>query len=254
MIMRHLRSLSLLLLSGLILWGCNNETGNHYVQFVYPNSQSDPYFLGYKRVYADQFVDSIVFATTEPWKLTLDYSDSDKDWCTMDGELMQPDFKMEKGAIYYVSGPVRFTSNTTGRKRTVRVDLGAGEFTCSGGFIQLPYLNVTRPLRYVVSDDTHTVLTSRDSLSSLVVLANAPTDSIVFTVQADWKLQGTRNSWIKPAVAQGHSGRQCINLAIEPNLTHSARYDTLFLSTMGVNSSTGKFIVDTIPFVQHAAQ
>ena len=97
-------------------------------------------------------------------------------------------------------------------------------------------------------------VTSRDSLSSLVVLANAPTDSIVFTVQADWKLQGTRNSWIKPAVAQGHSGRQCINLAIEPNLTHSARYDTLFLSTMGANSSTGKFIVDTIPFVQRAAQ
>lgn len=252
--MKLFRSLSILLLSGLVLWGCNNETGNHYAQFVYPNSQVNPYFLGYKPVYADQFNDSIVFATTEQWKLKLDYSDSEKDWCKIDDELMQPNFNMEKGAIYYVSGPVRFTSNTTGKKRTVRFDLGAGEFVCSGGFIQLPYLNISRPFRYVVSDEAHTPLTSRDSLSSLVMMANTPTDSIVFTVSADWKLQGTRDSWIKPAVSYGRSGRQSITLTIEPNLTHSARYDTLFLSTMGANNVTGKFIVDTIPFVQRAAQ
>lgn len=252
--MKALRSLSILLLCGLVFVGCNTETGNHYAQFVYPNSQVNPYYYGYKPIYADQFLDSIIFATTEAWTLKLNYSDSEGGWCKIDDELMASNFKMEKNSIYYVGGPVRFTSNTTGKKRHILINLIAGDFTCSGGFIQLPYLSISRPFRYVISDETHTSLTSRDSLSSLVVLANTPSDSIVFNVTADWKLVGREGSWLKPAVTQGRSGHQSVSIAFEPNLLPTERYDTLFLSTMGMNNTTGKFITDTIPFIQRAAQ
>lgn len=234
---------------------CNEDPGFHRTEFIYPNAQVNPYYYGYKPIYADQPLDSVFFATTERWHLYLEYSNAQKDWCTvLTSDIIEPDFKMLENSLYYMGGYVQFLPNTSGHKRSVRLVVSAGEYTCSGGFVQLPYLCITRPFRYVITDEIHSPLTSRDSLSSLVALANTPFDSIVFTVHSDWELSVRTGSWLKPAVTEGGAGDQSVRVNYDANLTNRERRDTIFLKTRGLNNTTDELIIDTIPFIQRASE
>ncbi len=232
---------------------CDHDTGIHLTQFLYPTSSDNPYYYGYMPVYADQPIDSIFFATTEQWHLRLEYfgDKSSSDWLKVDDELMAPTFKMLDNSIYYMGGPVFFVPNTTGSKRYVRITVDAGKYVCSGGFIQLPYLSISRPHRFVLTTTTLTSLESRDSLSTLYAQSGTELDSICFNVHADWKLNAKQGTWLQPQVTEGHAGQQVVRLTFQPNPFTTGRTDTLFLSTMGVGSTTGKAIVDTITVTQY---
>ena len=245
-------SAALVLIASLssILFSCMEDPGTHLSQFYYPTSQSHPYYLGYMPVYADQPTDSIFFATTEQWKLKLEYFGSSEGWLTISPELVAPDFNIQENSIYYLAGPVKFAPNTTGNKRRVRIDLDAGKYDCSCGFIQLPYLSISRPYRYVISTATETSLTSRDSLSTLLAGATTVLDSICFRTYADWELTAKDGSWLTPQTTSGGAGSNVVRLTIQPNTQTTCRTETLYLSTKGVDNTTDKFIVDTITITQ----
>lgn len=233
----------ILLAASCLFVSCLEDNGNHYSQFIYPNSSTNPYYLGFKPVYADQPSDSIRFATSEQWHLTTDYIPAG-DWLTIDPLIVEPDFKIEANSIYYMGGPVTFTPNTTGQKRRVIIQLEAGEYSCSAGFIQLPYLCVTRPARYVITTASATALTSRDSLSTLQALASTECDSISFCVYDNWQLRAASGSWLTLRTTSGRAGNHNVVLDYLPNTQGEARYDTLFL--------TSGLVVDTIPVMQRA--
>lgn len=235
-----------------VLFSCMEDPGTHLSQFIYPNSNTNPFFYGYMPIYADTPVDSIFFATTEQWKLRVEYFGGSEDWLTIDNDIKEPFFKMQENAVYYISGSVTFAPNTTGHKRYARISLGAAKYDCSAGFIQLPYLCVTRPMRYVITTSELSSLESRDSLASLVSLADTPGDSIVFRVNDRWELIRRDNSWLHPAVTQGLAGSHSVQIAYDANMSDTERYDTLFLRTKGQNNISDSFIVDTIPFIQRA--
>ena len=226
----------------LALGSCNEETGTHLSQFIYPNSNSHPYYLGYQPVYADQPSDSVIFATTEDWRLRLEYSDNTGGWCTLPPELMANDFKIQENAIYSMGGTARFAPNTTGHKRRVLITLDAGEYDCSAGFVQLPYLCVSRPMRFVITNATETSLTSRDSIATLIAEASTLSDSIRFRVYDGWRLSVKPTSWISLRQNVGQPGQHTVIIDYQPNLTNQARLDTIFL--------TSGAVADTIPVLQ----
>lgn len=237
---------------------CVNDPGMHYSQFVYPNSQSNPYYYGYMPVYADQPTDSIAFATTENWTLRTDYYGSGKGWLVIPAELQSSNFKIEPYTVYYMGGAVNFSPNTTGNKRRVLITLDAGDYDCNSGFIQLPYLNITRPYRYVITTETLTPLESRDSLATLYALAKTEQgepwrDSICFTVHGDWKLTPKYGQWITLERTAGSPGKHAVKFTLEPNTSTSSRTDTLYLSTHGVGNENSDIIVDTITITQRAS-
>lgn len=251
---RHLTSVFLVLTAALssILFSCMEDPGTHFSQFIYPNSNSNPFYYGYMPIYADTPYDSIFFATTEQWQLKTEYFGGSEDWLTIDSDILTPFFKIQESTVYYMSGPVAFEPNTTGHKRFARISLGAGKYDCSGGFIQLPYLCITRPLRYVVTSSLQSSLESRDSLASLVSMYNTPGDSIVFNVHSDWVIVGCSDAWVHPVVNSGKAGMQTVYVNYDTNTSGVERRDTLFIKTKGQNNTTDKFIIDTIPFVQRA--
>ena len=237
-----------------MLVSCKNESGVHLSRFIYPASTSNPYYLGYMPLYADQPSDSIFFATTENWQLRTDYYGGGDGWLIIPEDLKSTTFKMEPNTIYYMAGPIVLQPNTTGRKRRVIITLDAGDYDCNAGFIQLPYLSISRPYRYVITTTTQTSLDSRDSLATLFARATTEQDSICFTVHAAWTLKAKDGTWLTLEKSQGDAGSQAVRFTLQQNTTSTSRSDTLLLSTYGVGNATDQAIVDTITVTQLAME
>ena len=98
---RQLTSVVLVLTAALssILFSCIEDPGTHFSQFIYPNSNSNPFYYGYMPIYADTPYDSIFFATTEQWQLKTEYFGGSEDWLTIDSDILTPFFKIQESTV-----------------------------------------------------------------------------------------------------------------------------------------------------------
>lgn len=202
----------------------DNET--HYTEVLYPSSRT-------RIVMADQMRDSIVFMSTDSWALTS----SAPDWCSFNPS--DASFT-NKYANTWVSFwvPLTFTPNTTGKLRQAYIYIDGGESTNGAYYFQVPFLGISRPMRYVTSDLTV------DSLFTLTIDAQSTADSISFHSYGDWALTVQDGSWLSLARTSGTPGEQQVALAVEANVADVERTDTIILTSNGVS--------DSIPVLQKA--
>lgn len=207
----------------LLLTACLKDEGNHLSQLISPE--------GYGKVYADQEVDSLRYATTERHTVT-----TSAEWLQADADFISG-IKFKDDAIYTFSVPIHFQANTTGKIRRASVAINAGEYSIGAYFLQWPFLNVSRPVRFINSNTMEVI-----SYGPLADSAFVTVDSIRFTTYDDWTL--TTGKWATPAQTSGRAGTHTIQLNLEPyESTLADRRDTLLLTSRGVT--------DSIPLLQY---
>lgn len=217
--------LFLLSVAATVVISCGKNE-SHYTDVLYPTNRS-------LLVMADQTADSLVFASTDSWTLT-----SNADWCTFDSEYKSFTNKFENTWVQF-SVPLTFTPNRTGKVRDAVVLIDGGESTNAAYYLQVPYLGISRPMRFV-SDQT----LMPTGILTLNLTASSVADSVAFVVYGDWTLQALQGQWLTPSATSGRKGTCKVLLDIDPNTTEAERRDTLLLTSNGV--------VDSICVVQQA--
>ena len=216
---------------------CNSDSEMHSVRLIYPSINSNYLSQGYQPVFADQTEDTLAFVSTEAWEL----ESSDNNWLHVPEDI-QKYSQVKQNSIYEVSGMVTFEINTTGRKRTGFVHVLAGEYRIAAGYLQLPYLNVSRPMRIMNGSDL--IVSDNDALITISDSCNVLKDSIIFTAYKDWTLTVNSGEWLKLEKTAGQTGTHKVMLDIQPNESFTDRTDTIYLTSAG--------ITDAIPFRQIA--
>lgn len=224
----------------LVSMGCDNADNDmHSVYVIYPNVGRNYLSQGLQPVYADQTEDTISFATTEAWEL----ESSDDSWLHVP-EGIKKYTNVKSNSIYTVSDLVTFEINKTGRKRWAYIKVNAGEYSVTVGYLQLPYLNIHRPMRIMTGSDL--VTSVNDSLVTICDSCNVPRDSIYFTTYDTWTLTAKDGQWLTTEKTGGSKGYNKVYLSLTPNTTNSDRTDTLYLTSGGV--------VNAIPVKQYAKE
>lgn len=203
--------------SALMFASCDNK-GNSYefAQILYPGSSVAV-------IYADQMVDSLKFATTYDWTLTLT-----ADW-------MHVDESQSAGVVpegYYDTRLVTLNvdANTTDTLRSAAVYFNADGKSLVASYVQLHYLNIARPER-------------RDYRFLQTDSATQVRDSLVFTVYSgDWSLdfkEGEVPDWLHWDEATGRSGlpgRHYVAYTLDANETGTSRTALMELKSRGVTT------------------
>ena len=231
---------SAVVLCSLATIGCDNKDSEmHSVYIVYPNISQNYLSQGLQPVFADQTEDTLSFSTTEAWELVS----SADDWLHVP-EGIKKYTNVKSNSIYSVSDLVNFEINNTGRKRWGYITVNAGEYSVSVGYLQLPYLNIHRPMRIVTGSDLATSV--RDTLVTICDSCNVERDSITFTTYKKWTLTAKDGQWLAAGKTNGNEGYNKVYLSFTPNSTNKDRTDTLFLTSGGV--------VDAIAVKQYAKE
>jgi hypothetical protein len=192
---------------------------SHYTEVYYPTNRS-------LLVMADQTADSLIFASTDSWTLT-----SNADWCTFDSEYKSYTNKYENTWVQF-SVPLTFTPNRTGKVRDAVVLIDGGQSTNAAYYVQVPYLGISRPMRFVSNE---TLMPTE--ILTLNLTASSVADSVAFVVYGDWTLQALQGQWLTPSATSGRKGTCKVFLDIDSNTTEAERRDTLLLTSNGVMDS-----------------
>ncbi len=219
------------------LSSCNKDDEIHSVYMVYPSVSANYLSQGFQPVFADQVEDTLAFCSTEAWELVS----SDDSWLHVP-EAIRKYTNVKSSTLYEVRDLVTFEPNTTGRKRTGTIRINAGEYTITTGYLQLPYLNVHRPMRLLRSGDLLTSVS--DSLVAIADSCNVTLDSIAFTTYADWMLTIKQGDWTTLGATSGRKGYNKVYLTLQPNEASTDRTDTIYLTSAG--------ITDAMPIKQYA--
>lgn len=199
--------------AALLFTACEKK-GNSYefAQILYPS------YAG-KLLYADQTEDSIKFATTFDWTLSLG-----ADWVSANPDSM---YGVVPDGYYMINKvPLHFDVNTTDTARTTTVGFNADGKTLLSYYKQVHYLNIKRPLRqnyeFLLTDSAY-----------------RQKDSIMFTVYGAWTLafKGETPDWVKfdeNTAMSGKAGTYKLIYTIEPNASDETRNTVLSLTSKSV--------------------
>ena len=212
------KSLVILPLAILAFVACGDNE-SHYTEILYPSNRS-------RIVLADQTRDSLVFMSTDSWRLSTNATE----WCSFNASDASFNNKYQNTWVSFWI-PLTFTPNTTGKLRQASIFVDGGESSNGAYYFQVPFLGISRPIRYVTSD------LSSDSLYTLNIQASATLDSISFRAYGDWTLSIQDGSWMSLDKTAGSPGEEQVVLTIEPNGLGIDRTDTIVLTSNGVRDS-----------------
>lgn len=204
--------------SALLLFAACDKKENSYdfAQILAPAG-------GMSVTYADATADTLRFATTYDWSLTIQ-----GDWLSVASDSLQG--AVPKGYYKVERVNVHLDANRTGQDRTGYIFFNADGKQLQAIFVQRGYLNVLRPAR---ESDSYLLPDS----------ATQKSDSIVFTTYADgWTLswQGEQQpDWVAvdaESPLTGRRGTHVAHVVLQPNTTEVERRATLLLESAGVKA------------------
>ena len=230
--------LSALAVAVLFLASCGKDSYYHTMSLIYPSLEQPSI------VYADQKLDSVLFYTTDTYKIT-----STESWLTPDHTMSSMNVQNSYHSVYSVwqfRVYVNTEPNTEGKVRSGYLHVNSQgdddwDNTATAMYYQLAWMNIWRPAPILNYNDGQAV----SAIFKIKDAAEVITDTLEFEAHGDWTLKG--GSIIRPeTVSEGRSGKQKIALAIEPNTTYTERQGKLILSCNGVS--------EEIVFIQEAKQ
>ena len=213
--MKKVAGLSVAMAAVLFMACDKKENSYNFAQIIYPESYGSV-------LYADEVSDSLRFATTFDWSVSVD-----EPWMrAVSNELSGtvPDgFYMVKRI------DLGFDANTTGANRTGRVRFYADGKMLETTYTQLHYLDVERPVRmndkFVLQDS-----------------ARQESDSLEFcTYSNDWTLSFKDGvpAWVRlkdGAPVSGRAGESSVHYLLDENTVPAERTAVLELTSRGVTT------------------
>lgn len=183
----------------------------------------------YAVLYADQVVDSVMFATFDSYRTFTNEA-----WITIDSKWASQSITNSYWGYWQVAVPLTFTPNTTGETRLGQVAVNSygddnWNQTVTAAFLQLGWLNVVRPAAvYPTYTDypRKASFTQKDSATQV-------TDSLMFCVYDDWTLT-TDASYIHLAITSGSKGSHTVRYTLDANDASEDREASVNLVCNGV--------------------
>jgi len=205
----------------MFLVGCDKESYRHQTGLIYPAAGN------YGIAYADQTIDTVIFATFDSYNASSNVS-----WITVDPEWASMKIENNYWAGYQIPLPLTFSPNTSGESRMGEVKIHTfGEddwdYTITATYIQAGWHDVYRPTpSYAQYTDfpTSASFELKDS-------ANWVVDSLKFMAFNDWTLVESAGSFAHPIQSTGSKGEQVVILNLDPNETSNDRSTTLVLKS-----------------------
>lgn len=203
-------------LAAVLFAACDNkENSYNFAQIIYPS--------GYGSVlYADQTVDSLRFATTFDWSISVPAN-----WMHVNEDSMA--WTVPQGYYMVKKIDVKLDVNNTDTIRTDYIYFHADGKTLVTAYTQYHYLNIERPVR-------------RNYQFTLQDTARQVRDSLVFqTYGDDWTLafKGGEPAWVRladGAPTSGRSGKYTVHYQLDQNTTTAERTAVLELKSRGVST------------------
>ena len=203
-------------LAAVLFAACDNkENSYNFAQIIYPS--------GYGSVlYADQTVDSLRFATTYDWSLSVS-----EGWIHVDADSMSG--TVPQGYFMVKRLDVDLDVNNTDTVRTGYIYFHADGKTLVTSYTQYHYLNIERPVR-------------RNYQFTLQDTARQVRDSLIFqTYGDDWTLafKGEAPAWVRladGAATSGRAGKYTVHYQLDQNTTTAERTAVLELKSRGVST------------------
>ncbi len=210
------------------LVACDKENSRHEIVIAHPGGGS------YGLLYADQTKDSVVFYTFDSYKATVMEG---RDWTTLDKNMEKADIENIYNALFHVSIPVTFAVNTTGESRMNHIvinNYGDGwNESVSTGFMQVGWLNVTRPMPVVTESNQLNYKATFDLKKD----AKETLDSICFYVNGDWSMSVDKSFvTLSQTTGMGGNNLQNVKLTLLPNEASESRQATIILESSGVKT------------------
>ena len=205
-----------LLLSAILLAACDKKENSYdFAQILYPNN-------GYTVLYADQVTDSLKFATTYDWTLSVS-----ADWMSIVADSMSG--TVPAGAYMVSNLTVHFEANNTDTVRSGYVGFHADGKMLQAVYAQVGFLDVRRP-------------NFSAEQSMLTDSARQAGDSITFrTYSNDWTLafKDAAPDWIRladGAATSGKAGLHTVAYLLDENTSAAERSAILQLKSRGVTA------------------
>ena len=207
----------------ILFTACNKESNFHTLGIVYPQQTGV--------VYADQKMDSIVFQTTDNFRL-----DPLNNWILIDDSLRYVQVENVYRLIYVLSLPIRFEPNTTGEIRYGEVRLQSSgdndwDQSATASYTQLYWHDIQRP-EPAYSYDNYIITGAKFELTDS---ATQVCDTLRFTTYDNWTLSDCE--FAHPSITKGFAGKHIVLLAIDPNTTTEERNATITLESRGVKTN-----------------
>ena len=221
-------SLPLVFVAFVAFAACSGDSDFHRSQILWP--QGNPYW-------ADQPGDTLHYVTTENHTLQIV-----GDWLTIP-ETFRRHSDLKANSEYYLWAPVSFTPNTSHHTRYAQVTVSTvdASYATATNFVQLAILEVTRPSTFVTAYESYIRY-------RLVMPSASVRDSIAFSVNGDWTLRPLQGTWLHPEQLEGKAGARTVYLNTEQNITGTERFDTLLLTSCGVEDTI--FVSQVAPVVK----
>lgn len=213
-----------LALAAFILASCDKESYRHEIDVMYPEP------LTVAVVMADQPTDSLIFVTSDNFRIT-----SQASWITVPDTIREGKINYNYFYAWIVPAIMSFEPNTTGEIRTGMVSVNSygddgWNQTATATYTQLAWLDITQPQpNYAYNEGIITKAAFELSDSATQVA-----DTLKFRVYGDWTL--TEGTFVHPAATAGVIGAHTVVLAIDPNTTTGERCDTIKLVSRGVTT------------------
>ncbi len=193
---------------------------NDFLQILYPTSVP--------MLYADQTVDSLVFASTYDWNVSSDAPD----WLHIDADSTSG--SVPDGYFTLQNIPLRLDVNTTGKTRVGHVN-----FYANGGSIAMPYTQLHYlGIEYPASENGNDSGNFQKKFSS-----SQADDSLVFRTYGDgWtlKFKEEKPTWMRlkneGRDTTGLAGRYRVDFHVEGNTETAKRTAVLELTSRGVTT------------------
>ncbi len=193
---------------------CNDKDNTFdFAQILYPSGYGS-------RLYADQTVDTLIFASTYDWSISVPAEWMHVSEDSMDGTVPDGYYMVEKIRV-------KLDVNNTDTVRTGYIYFHADGNTLPVPYTQYHYLNIERPTR-----DNYR-FTLQDT-------ARQERDSVTFQTYGNgWTLafKGEKPEWlhwVDGAYTTGRAGRYTVIYLLDPNTTKEERRAVLELKSRGV--------------------
>lgn len=191
----------------------NKENSYNFAQILYPVGAGSV-------LYADQTLDSVRFATTYDWAITVP-----AEWMHVSSDSLQG--TVPSGFFMVKKINFQLDANNTDTTRVGYVYFHADGKTLITTYTQYHYLNISRPVR-------------RNYEFVLQDTARQDRDSLVFQTYSDgWTLafKGSAPTWVRlaeGAATTGRAGKYVVYYDLDHNTTSSERSAELELQSCGV--------------------